>query len=81
MPPKLRNAYIAFALFLASQVMFGEMSFAGILIMAAFIGVLFLARRFHTFGTIGGGLLLLGSPFIACTFFNPFWHLGRTRPR
>lgn len=71
MSPKLRNAYIAFALFLASQVLFGEMSIAGIFIMAAFIGVVFLARRFPTFGTIGGGLLLLGSPLIAWSLYNP----------
>ena len=75
MSPKLRNAYIAFAIFLASQVLFGEMSIAGILIMAAFIGVVFLASRFPVFGTIGGGLLLLGSPLIAWTFYNPkFFH-------
>lgn len=75
MSPKLRNAYIAFALFLAAQVMFGEISVAGILIMAAFIGVVFLARQFPVFGTIGGGLLLLGSPLIAWALYNPkFFH-------
>lgn len=71
MSTKLRNAYIVFAIFLASQVLFGEMSIAGILIMATFIGVVYLARRFPVFGTIGGGLFLLGSPLIAWAFFNP----------
>lgn len=71
MSPKLRNAYIAFGLFLGAQVLFGELSIAGIFIMAAFIGLVFLARRFPTFGTIGGGLLLLGSPLVAWSLYNP----------
>ena len=71
MSPKLRNAYIAFGLFLAAQLLFGGLSITGIFIMAAFIGLAFLARRFPTFGAIGGGFLLLGSPLIAWSLYNP----------
>jgi hypothetical protein len=71
MSTKLRQALIAFAVFLGIQLMTGGMSFAGLLIMFAFIGFVYLASRFPLFGSIGGGLLLLGSPLVAWLLYNP----------
>ena len=71
MSNKLRHALIAFAIFLGIQLMTGGMSFAGLLIMFAFIGFVYLASRFPLFGSIGGGLLLLGSPLVAWLLYNP----------
>lgn len=51
--------------------MTGGMSVAGLLIMFAFIGFVYLASRFPLFGSIGGGLLLLGSPLVAWLLYNP----------
>jgi hypothetical protein len=68
---KLRHALIAFAIFLGIQLMTGGMSVAGLLIMFAFIGFVYLASRFPLFGSIGGGLLLLGSPLVAWLLYNP----------
>lgn len=71
MSSKLRNAMIAFAIFLGVQLMTGGMSVAGLVLLFAFIGFLYLAYRFPTFGTIGGGLLLVGSPLVAWLLYNP----------
>lgn len=41
------------------------------LVMFAFIGFVYLASRFPLFGSIGGGLLFLGSPVVAWLLYNP----------
>jgi len=71
MSRKLRTALITFAVFLAFQLLTGGVSLAGLFIVFVFIGVVYLASRFPVAGSIGGGLLLLGSPLVAWKLYNP----------
>lgn len=72
---QLRTAQITAAIFMAFMLLTGKLSLAGLIILGILIALVYLARRFPVFGTIGGGLFLLGSPFTAWLLYNPkFFH-------